>query len=71
VSPLATYVVTGGIDLATVKEILRHATIQMTMQYAHPTPENKRYAAEVLSGLFWNPSNRDQHVGQRISEFTA
>jgi integrase len=48
----ATYMVIGGIDLVTVKEILGHATIQMTMRYAHPTPENKRHAVEVLSGLF-------------------
>jgi integrase len=47
----ATYMVTGGIDLVTVKEILGHATIQMTMRYAHPTPENKRHAVEVLSRL--------------------
>jgi hypothetical protein len=29
-----------------------HATIQMTMRYAHPTPENKRKAVEVLANLF-------------------
>ena len=48
----ATYMVTGGIDLVTVKEVLGPATIQMTMRYAHPTPENKRHAVEVLAGLF-------------------
>jgi integrase len=48
----ATQMVIGGIDLVTVKEILGHATIQMTMRYAHPTPENKRHAVEVLSKLF-------------------
>jgi len=48
----ATYMVLGGIDLVTVKEILGHATIQMTMRYAHPTPENKRRAIDVLSELF-------------------
>ncbi|MEN6560537.1 MAG: hypothetical protein ABFD52_07170 [Acidobacteriota bacterium] len=44
--------VIGGIDLVTVKEILGHATIKMTMRYAHPTPENKRRAVEVLAELF-------------------
>jgi hypothetical protein len=44
--------VIGGIDLVTVKEVLGHATIQMTMRYAHPTPENKRKAVEVLANLF-------------------
>ncbi len=42
------------IDLVTVNEILGHAAIQMTMRYAHPTPENKRQAVEILSRLFEN-----------------
>jgi integrase len=48
--------VIGGIDLVTVKEILGHATIQMTMRYAHPTSANKRHAVEVLSRLFEPPN---------------
>jgi len=40
------------LNLVAVKEILGHATIQMTMRYAHPTPENKRRAVDVLAGLF-------------------
>ena len=56
--------VTGGIDLVTVKEILGHATIQMTMPYAHPTPENKRQAVEVLASLFkqtrTNPAHKQE-----------
>lgn len=56
----ATYMVTGGIDLVTVKEILGHATIQMTMRYAHPTPENKRHAVEVLANLFRKPEQTER-----------
>jgi integrase len=56
----ATYMVMGGIDLVTVKEILGHATIQMTMRYAHPTPENKRKAVEVLSMLFTQNKEPDR-----------
>ena len=48
----ATLMVMGGIDLVTVKEILGHANIQMTMRYAHPTPENKRRAVAVLASIF-------------------
>jgi len=44
----ASKMVESGIDLVTVKEILGHATIQMTMRYAHPTPENMRRAVETL-----------------------
>jgi integrase len=48
----ATLMVTRGVDLVTVKEILGHASIQMTMRYAHPTPENKRRAVDVLASVF-------------------
>ena len=48
----ATLMVMGGIDLVTVKEILGHSTIEMTMRYAHPTPENKIKAVEVLASVF-------------------
>ena len=48
----ATYMVTGGVDLVTVAEILGHADIKMTMRYAHPTPENKRNAVNVLCDIF-------------------
>jgi len=48
----ATFMVQGGIDLVTVKEILGHSSIEMTMRYAHPTPENKRKAVNVLAAIF-------------------
>ena len=47
----ATLMVTGGVDLVTVKEILGHSSIEQTMRYAHPTPENKRKAVNVLAGV--------------------
>lgn len=48
----ATIMVMGGIDLVTVSKILGHSDIQMTMRYAHPTPENKRKAVNVLASIF-------------------
>lgn len=48
----ATLMVTGGVDLVTVKEILGHSRIEMTMRYAHPTPENKINAVNVLASIF-------------------
>jgi len=47
----ATWMVTEGIDLVTVKEILGHSDIKTTMRYAHPTPENKRKAVDALAGV--------------------
>ncbi len=45
----ATNLVLGGVDLVTVKELLGHADISMTMRYAHPSPETKRKAVDILS----------------------
>jgi hypothetical protein len=40
--------VMSGVDLATVKEILGHSSIEMTMRYAHPTTEGKMNAVRAL-----------------------
>jgi hypothetical protein len=47
------------VDLVTVKEILGHSRIEMTMRYAHPTPENKRNAVNVLASIF-GPGERKE-----------
>ena len=44
----ATDLVLGGVDLVTGKELMGHADISVTMGYAHPTPESKRKAVELL-----------------------
>lgn len=45
----ATRMAMAGVDIFTVSSILGHATIQMTMRYAHATDERKRSATEVLA----------------------
>ena len=44
----ASRLVMAGVDLATVRELLGHRDIKMTMRYAHPSPEHKRNAVELL-----------------------
>ena len=41
-----------GADIVSVKEILGHASIQMTMRYCHPTDESKRRALAKLGEVF-------------------
>lgn len=53
----ASKMVEAGVDLVTVSKILGHASIQMTMRYAHPTPENMRLAVEKLAGIL-DPSRQ-------------
>lgn len=56
----ATLMVMGGIDLVTVSQILGHSTIQMTMKYAHPTPENKRKAVNVLGAIIGEKAHESE-----------
>ncbi|MCX6565023.1 MAG: tyrosine-type recombinase/integrase [Candidatus Aminicenantes bacterium] len=47
----ATKMIEAGVDLVTVSKILGHASIQMTMRYAHPTPENMKRAVDRLGDI--------------------
>lgn len=42
----------AGVDLMTVKELLGHKTMAMTLCYGHLAPERKAKAVENLSLLF-------------------
>lgn len=44
----ATNLVLGGVDLVTVKEILGHSDIAMTVRYSHPSDTRKMEAVESL-----------------------
>ena len=44
----ATNLVMSGVDLVTVKEILGHSTIEMTVRYSHPSDVRKMAAVEQL-----------------------
>ena len=44
----ASHLVMAGVDLATVREILRHKSIEMTVRYSHLAPEHKKAAMEAL-----------------------
>lgn len=53
----ASKMVEAGIDLVTVSKILGHASIQMTMRYAHPTPEALRAAVNHLGDFMQKPED--------------
>jgi integrase len=44
----ASHLVMAGIDLATVKELLGHKTLTMTLRYSHLAPSHKVNAVNVL-----------------------
>lgn len=51
--------VMAGVDLATVKELMGHSVITITMRYVHPTPEHKRTAIERLERFTGSPEGQD------------
>jgi integrase len=46
----ASHLVARGVPLKAVQELLGHATIEMTMRYAHLSPDVKKDAMRVLKG---------------------
>jgi integrase len=46
----ATRLKDAGVDPFTVRDLLGHATIQMTNYYTHATPETMRRGVESLTG---------------------
>ncbi len=53
----ASQLVMSGVDLTTVKELLGHKDIKMTLRYAHLAPAHKRKAVNVLDTLLNAPPN--------------
>lgn len=52
----ASRLITGGADLATVRDLLGHSDLRMTSRYAHPTGASVRHALDILTERRWVPT---------------
>jgi hypothetical protein len=57
----------GGVDLATVKEILGHREIEMTLRYSHLAPAHKARAVEKLGEVLENITSSQREKSEEKS----
>ncbi len=67
----ASHLVMSGVDLLTVKELLGHKSIDMTLRYAHLSPSHKRNAIEslkIFDGHFLDTFNVSVKATDNLSD---
>lgn len=65
----ASHLVMKGVDLTTVKELLGHKSLTMTLRYSHLAPEHKTKAVKVLDEEFGKRSSSEMICSQFVHNF--
>jgi len=64
----ASHLVMAGVDLKTVQELLGHKSFEMTLRYAHLSPEHKKAALDTLCErlvTIWSQKGKMEKMGER------
>ena len=61
----ASHLVMAGVDITTVKELLGHKDIKMTLRYAHLAPAHKVKAVDILDSTI----NGEKLISTKLAQF--
>lgn len=62
----ASQMVMSGVDLNTVRELMGHKSIQMTLRYSHLSPDHKKRAVDILGQNLHKPAPKNAGNLQEI-----
>ncbi len=67
----ASHLVMAGVDLTSVKELLGHKSLKMTLRYAHLAPGHKMKAVNILDNMLTKPHVKNTQLDKNLTIFTS